>query len=72
MSAAMAKAKGTAQPTKPVYRLGGWMIIYAFCSRGFMPCPSKCAPEVTVQNGLAAKSISTAKNIVIDINVAMT
>jgi hypothetical protein len=25
--AAIANAKGTAQPTKPMYRLGGWMIM---------------------------------------------
>jgi hypothetical protein len=37
-----------------------------------MPCPSKRAPEVTVQKGLAAKSISTPKNIVTLISVAMT
>mgnify|MGYP000927592783 CR=1 FL=1 len=71
-SAATAKAKGTAQVTKPAYSAGGCTIIQGLRSRAFSPSPSGRGPVAKVWNGLATKTISTPKKPTTTMRVAMT
>jgi len=66
--AAMAKANGMVNPTYPRYRLGGWMAMAGFCSRGFMPSPSGCGG--CVAKGWAANSCTARKKAVVAMVVA--
>jgi hypothetical protein len=64
MSADRAKANGTASPTYPKYRAGGWKIMPGWRNRGFIPCPSGTT-VADWTNGLDRKRVTATKKAVI-------
>ncbi len=63
ISAAIANANGTVNPTYPRYRIGGWNSTSTwFCSKGLGPWPSKPGPTAgPAANGFAGPKATSAK-----------
>ncbi len=63
ISAAIANANGTVNPTYPRYRIGGWNSTRTwFCSNGLGPWPSKPGPTAgPAANGFAGPKATSAK-----------
>ena len=59
----MAKANGTANPTYPMYSMGGWKATSTWsCSKGLGPWPTKFKGTSTRAKGLAGMAMRPKKN----------